>query len=99
MQVLAQELQLPLERVKLVVASTDTAPWDSGSSGNRVTHVAGQATIRAAAEVRQKLAAVAAEHLGCPESQVELLDGSFRDRERPMAALAGVLSRGRAVSS
>jgi CO/xanthine dehydrogenase Mo-binding subunit len=87
-QIVAQELQLPLERVWLVVGSTAAGPWDSGSSASRVTYVAGQSTLRAATEVRQKLAAVAAEYLGCPERQVELVDGAFRDRERPSAAMA-----------
>jgi len=86
-QVVALELQLPFERIHLDVGGTDSAPWDSGSSASRVTHVAGQATLRACAEVRQKLASVAAESLGCPESQVELVEGTFRDRERPSARL------------
>jgi CO/xanthine dehydrogenase Mo-binding subunit len=87
-QIVAHELQLPLERVRLVVGGTDSGPWDSGSSASRVTHVAGQATLQATTEVRQKLAAVAAKELGCPAEQVELEGGIFRDRARPAAALA-----------
>ena len=52
-----------------------------------VTHVAGQATLRAATEVRSKLAAVAAEFLGCPESQIELVKGVFRNRNRKKATI------------
>jgi len=87
-QVVAQELQLPLERVRLVVGSTESGPWDSGSSASRVTYVAGQSTLRAAREAREKLAAVAAEYLGCSERQVELVAGAFRDREQPSARMA-----------
>ena len=81
-QIVGHELQLPLERVKLVVTGTDSGIWDRGSSGMSVTHVAGQATLRAATEVRSKLAAVAAEYLGCSEGQVELVKGVFRNRDR-----------------
>jgi len=86
-QVVAHELQLPLERVRLLVAGTDSGPWDSGSSAARVTHVAGQATIKACAEVREKLAAVAAESLGCLKTDVGFVTGAFRDRNRPSKQL------------
>ncbi len=86
-QVVAHELQLPLDRVRLRFTGTD-GPWDRGSSAASVTRAAGQATIGAAAEVREKLAAIAAEFLGCPPEQVELVDGQFRDRARPTASLS-----------
>ncbi len=86
-QIVGNELQLPLDRVKLVVAGTDSGIWDRGSSGMSVTHVAGQATLRAATEVRNKLAAVAGECLGCPEGQIELVKGVFRNRERRKATI------------
>lgn len=83
-QIAAHELQLPLDRVKLEVVGTEREIWDRGSSAQSVTRMAGQATLRAAAEVRAKLAATAAEYfLGCPESQVQLVDGSFRDPDQP----------------
>ena len=86
-QIVGHELQLPLDRVKLVVTGTDSGIWDRGSSGMSVTHVAGQATLRAATEVRSKLVSVAAECLGCLEGQIELIKGVFRDRERRMATI------------
>lgn len=85
-QVVAHELQRPLHRVRLKFTGTD-GPWDRGSSAASVTRAAGRATVGAAAEVRKKLAAVAAEFLGCPPEQVELADGMFRDRDQPTAAL------------
>jgi CO/xanthine dehydrogenase Mo-binding subunit len=86
-QVVGHELQLPLSRVRLQFTGT-AGPWDRGSSAASVTRAAGQATIGAAVEVREKLAAVAAEFLGCPPEQVELVDGFFRDRERAEPSLA-----------
>src|SRR5207248_73177 len=64
-QVVAHELQLPLDHVHLDFTGT-TGPWDRGSSAASVTRAAGQATVGASIEVREKLAAVAAEFLGCP---------------------------------
>jgi CO/xanthine dehydrogenase Mo-binding subunit len=78
-QVVANELRLDAERVDLVVGGTDSAPWDSGSSASRVTFVAGLAAHQAAASVRERLAGLAAEYLGCPADQIELKAGELRD--------------------
>jgi CO/xanthine dehydrogenase Mo-binding subunit len=88
LQVVGHELQIPVERVSLEWTGTEHGPWDRGSSGMSVTHVAGQATMRASRDVRARLAAVAAEYLGCTEDQVELEDGAFRDTTRPESALS-----------
>ncbi|HEX6511983.1 MAG TPA: molybdopterin cofactor-binding domain-containing protein, partial [Chloroflexota bacterium] len=83
-QIAASELQLPIDRVRLEFVGTEREIWDRGSSAQSVTRMAGQATLQAAAEVRAKLAATAAEYfLGCPESQVQLVDGAFRDPDQP----------------
>lgn len=91
-QVVASELGIGPEQVSLVVGGTDSAPLDSGSSASRVTFVAGLAAQRAAGQVRERLAALAAEYLGCPEEQLESVDGGFRDPRsgaaRPLADLA-----------
>ncbi|HYY89771.1 MAG TPA: xanthine dehydrogenase family protein molybdopterin-binding subunit [Chloroflexota bacterium] len=94
-QIVAHELQLPLEQVDLVVGGTDSAPFDSGSSASRVTYVAGTAVQQAAAEVSRTLAGLAAELLGCPEDQVERRDGAFLDPSRPTArvSFAGLCAR------
>jgi len=83
-QIVANELQLPLERVTLEIVGTEREIWDRGSSAQSVTRMAGQATLQAAADARAKLAATAAEYfLGCPETQVQLVDGAFRDPDQP----------------
>jgi len=74
-QVVAHELGLDAEQVRLVVGGTDTAPWDSGASASRLTFVGGLAAQRAAEKVRERLVALAAEYLGCPSECVELQDG------------------------
>jgi CO/xanthine dehydrogenase Mo-binding subunit len=87
LQIVAHELMLPVDQVELVVGGTDTAPFDSGSSASRVTYVGGLAAQRGAADVRQRLAVLAAEYLGCAEHQVQLRDGVFVDAERPESSI------------
>ena len=62
-QIVAEELKIPVEEIKVIAADTDTTPVDIGSwiSGN--TYVTGNATRMAATEVRKKLMNIAAEKL------------------------------------
>jgi CO/xanthine dehydrogenase Mo-binding subunit len=80
LQVVATELRLDPDQVRLVVGGTDAAPWDSGSSASRVTFVGGLAAQQAGARMRGRLAALGAEYLGCPPDRVELVAGALRDR-------------------
>ncbi|HLQ33830.1 MAG TPA: xanthine dehydrogenase family protein molybdopterin-binding subunit [Chloroflexota bacterium] len=59
-QIVANELGLPPEHIRVEVLSTDSGLWDRGSSASAVTHGAGQAALRAATELRQKIDAGAA---------------------------------------
>ena len=43
---------MPVEQVRVQVATTDVFETDSGAGGSRVTHVAGQATYQAAEELK-----------------------------------------------
>src|SRR5438128_1082601 len=73
-QIAAEALGCSLSRVKVVAADTDLTPIDIGSYSSRVTFMAGNATLRAAEEVKKQIASAAARKMGCaPE---ELL---FRD--------------------
>jgi CO/xanthine dehydrogenase Mo-binding subunit len=51
-QIVANELEVPIERVQVTVAGTDAGLWDRGSSASAVTHGAGQAALRAARELK-----------------------------------------------
>jgi CO/xanthine dehydrogenase Mo-binding subunit len=70
-QIVGQELGVPYNQVRLVTWTTDDVPFDTGAGGSRVTHVGGQATYGATMAVRNKLAALAAQHYGwSPEAVI-----------------------------
>jgi len=62
-QIVAEELKITVEEIRVIAADTDTTPVDIGSwiSGN--TYVTGNATRVAATEVRKKLLDIAAEKM------------------------------------
>ena len=64
-QIAAEVLGCSLSRVRVVAADTDLTPIDIGSYSSRVTFMAGNATLRAATEVKKLIAAAAARKMGC----------------------------------
>ena len=73
-QVAAETLGCSLSRVRVIAADTDLTPIDIGSYSSRVTFMAGNATLRAANEVKKLIAAAAAKKMNCA-----LDDLVFRD--------------------
>jgi len=70
-QISAEVLGCSLSRVKVVAADTDLTPIDIGSYSSRVTFMAGNATLRAAEEVKKQIAEAAAKKMHCaPEELV-----------------------------
>jgi len=70
-QVAAEALGCSLSRVKVVAADTDLTPIDIGSYSSRVTFMNGNATLRAAQEVKRQIAAAAARKMNCaPEDLI-----------------------------
>lgn len=74
-QIVAEEIQLPLESVRVERADTDSIDVDSGAGASRVTHAAGQAAADAARGLRIALVEAAAAILGISIDQIEMRDG------------------------
>ncbi len=83
-QIAAETLGCSLGRVRIVAADTDLTPIDIGSYSSRVTFMAGNATLRAAAEVKKQIASAAARKMGCSVD-----DLIFRDDVVVREKLAG----------
>ena len=64
-QVAAEVLGCSLARVRVIAADTDLTPIDIGSYSSRVTFMAGNATLRAAEDVKKRIAAAAAKKMVC----------------------------------
>ena len=80
-QIAAEVLGCSLSRVKVVAADTDLTPIDIGSYSSRVTFMAGNATLRAAEEVKKQIASAAARKMNYkPEELVFRNDQVFKDQ-------------------
>jgi 4-hydroxybenzoyl-CoA reductase subunit alpha len=70
-QIAAEALGCSLSRVKVIAADTDLTPIDIGSYSSRVTFMNGNATLRAAQDVKKQIATAAAKKMGCtPEDLI-----------------------------
>src|SRR5439155_10805314 len=69
-QIVAEVLGISLGRIKVIAADTDLTPIDIGSYSSRVTFMNGNASKRAAENVREKIVAAAARKMNCAPEDV-----------------------------
>ncbi|MFZ0390978.1 MAG: molybdopterin cofactor-binding domain-containing protein [Calditrichia bacterium] len=79
-QMLADELDVTLESVNMVMGDTDLCPWDMGTFGSMSTRFFGPPLRAAAAEGRQVLLELAAEKMKKPVNQLATENGVVYDR-------------------
>lgn len=79
-QMMADELDVEIDKVKMVMGDTDFCPWDMGTFGSMTTRFFGPPMRAAAAEARTILLQLGAEHLGVPQSQLEVRNGIITDK-------------------
>lgn len=92
-QVVAEEFQVPLSAVTVVAGDTDSAAYDQGAGGSRVTHGAGQATLAATRELKQALIDLAARILHRPPEQVQYRDGGISTDAGERLSLVALMAR------
>ena len=74
-QMMADELDVAFESVKMVMGDTDLCPYDSGTWGSTSIRAFGPSMRTAAAEARTVLLELGSEKLGIPVSQLEVRNG------------------------
>lgn len=92
-QLVAADLGVAAEDVIVRPPDTDVAPFDAGAQGSRTLYNAGNAALKATAELRERLTALAADRFEADPADIELADGAARvrgvpSRTIPIAALA-----------
>jgi xanthine dehydrogenase molybdenum-binding subunit len=85
----AEELQLPPERVRVLLSDTDLTPDGGPTTASRQTYVTGNAVRYAAKAMRQAVAATLAEKLDCPPEEVRFVEGlaQVRDQRVPLGTV------------
>jgi selenium-dependent xanthine dehydrogenase len=89
----AEELALPLERVRVLLSDTDLTPDGGPTTASRQTYVAGNAVRRASGALRQAMASSLAEKFDVPPESVRFIEGLAQvDGQRlPLAEAAEIM--------
>ncbi|HZD40363.1 MAG TPA: molybdopterin cofactor-binding domain-containing protein, partial [Terriglobales bacterium] len=76
-QIVCETLGLPPDQVTVTFRDTDSLPFDPGTGGSKQTNTSAHAVYKAAREIRDKLAGLAAGQLGCKAEEVYLQGAKF----------------------
>jgi isoquinoline 1-oxidoreductase len=97
-QMLADELDVPLEHVDMVMGDTDLCPWDMGTFGSMSTRFFGPPLRAAAAAARMELLQLAAAHFGTPVAQLIVQQGEiFPKGQKDNRVAYADLTRGKKI--
>ena len=97
-QMLAEEMDVALDSVDMVMGDTDLCPWDAGTYGSMSTRFFGPPLRAAGAEAKAVLLELASEQLGRPIGQLVVEDGVVFDRMDKSARVTyGQLAKGKQI--
>jgi len=91
-QIIADEIGVPPDLIRVVHGDTDTAPYGWGTFASRSLVISGGATLIAARKIRAKLIKIASDMLEAAPGDIVLEDGAARvagtDRAVPIGKIA-----------
>ena len=76
-QFVGEELQLPLERIRMTGADTAITPYDRSTGSSRSTTLMGRAVQAAARDIKRQLLKIGAGVYGVKPNQIRLMDGAL----------------------
>jgi nicotinate dehydrogenase subunit B len=82
-QMVAEELDVPFGRVKVIMGDTATSVNQGGASGSTGVQLGGKQMRMAAAEARRVLVELAADKLGLPTGDLTVIDGVVTAKDNP----------------
>ncbi len=98
-QMLADELDVALDSVDMVMGDTDLCPWDAGTWGSLSTRMFGPALRKAGAEAKSVLLQLGAEHLNAPAERLSVERGVvFDTKDKSRKVGYGELVKGKKIT-
>ena len=96
-QVVAEELCIPIDRVKLVMGDTDLTPFDPGTFGSRTSPIMTPHLRAVAASTRELLRDLAARQWQVPREELSAADGLILHPTSGRSAGYGALTKGQKI--
>ena len=99
-QMLADELDVAVDKIDMVMGDTDLCPFDRGTWGSLTTRVFGPELRAAGAQARSVLLYLASQQLGLPSAQLDVEDGVVFASADPGKRMAyAALTKGQEIIS
>ncbi|QKR00093.1 xanthine dehydrogenase family protein molybdopterin-binding subunit [Metallosphaera tengchongensis] len=76
-QLVADELQIPIEKIKVVWGDSDAVPSGTGTYGSRTLAIAGSAAVASSRQALEKMRKVAARSMKADVEEIEYRNGEF----------------------
>ncbi len=83
LQIAAEELGLPMEKVSAVMGDTQGTPFGGVSGGSRTVPSQGPAVRMAAADVKRQLIGIASQQMNLASERLDTRDGYVFDKQNP----------------
>jgi nicotinate dehydrogenase subunit B len=96
-QLLAEELDVSVDQVEMVMGDTDQCPWDMGTFGSLSVRAFGPLLRGAGAEARAVLLQMAAEYLHAPAERLKVSSGVVTDPDSKNSVSYGGLVKGKRI--
>jgi carbon-monoxide dehydrogenase large subunit len=95
-QIVAEELGVPLSKIRVVIADTELTPFDHGTYSSRVTAYVGAAVKLAAIDARRQILEIAARLWDLPAESIRFADGKVGVKGRQPLTSAELITQSRA---
>jgi xanthine dehydrogenase molybdenum-binding subunit len=86
-QIVAEEFDISVDKVNVVVGDTDSAPWSSPSVGSMTLYSLSKATYRACRDAKEQLKKLAAIRLGVETSELDVVNGAVIVKSDPSKSM------------
>ncbi len=97
-QMIADELDTPIESIKMVMGDTELCPYDMGTWGSMSTRILGPSLLGAVAEARVVLLSLGAEYLKVKPEEVSVENGTvFIKANKEKKVSFGQLTKGKRI--
>ena len=97
-QVVAEELRVPMESIRMIMGDTELTPYDMGTFGSMTTRVMSPQLRKAAAAARTVLVGLAADYFKIDASKLTVSDGNISDPASKRTVGFGQLAKGQRIT-
>ena len=97
-QVVAEELPVPVNAIRMVMGDTDLTPYDAGTFGSQTTPIMVPQIRKAAATARETLLELAANHFNTSRDKLTAADGKITEQTGNTSISFGELTKGQEIT-